>query len=90
MNKVIANKLEEILASKENGVRIQTSASLEEAYAALTAEGLDVTYEEFAQEYEKAMHEMIASDEGELDVDMLDSVGGGLWRGALIIWYQMR
>ena len=77
MSEMIMTKLEEIFANEDLAAKIQASASLEEAYELLRAEGLSVTYEAFAQEFEQIKNEMCAPEEEELDADTLDLVSGG-------------
>lgn len=76
MSEMIMTKLEEIFANEDLAAKIQASASLEEAYELLRAEGLSVTYEAFAQAFEQINSELCASEE-ELDADTLDLVNGG-------------
>ena len=77
MSEMIMTKLEEIFANEDLAAKIQASASLEEAYELLRAEGLSVAYEVFAQEFEQIKNEMGAPEEEELDADTLDLVSGG-------------
>ena len=77
MSEMIMTKLEEIFANEDLAAKIQASASLEEAYELLRAEGLDVTFETFAQEFEQIKNEMCAPEEEELNADALDLVSGG-------------
>lgn len=77
MSEMIMTKLEEFFANEDLTAKIQASASLEEAYELLRAEGLDVTFETFAQEFEQIKNEMCAPEDEELNADTLDLVSGG-------------
>ena len=77
MSEMIMTKLEEFFANEDLAAKIQASASLEEAYELLRAEGLDVTLETFAQEFEQIKNEMCAPEEEELNADTLDLISGG-------------
>ena len=77
MNETNVKKMEELLANGEFAQKIVDAGSLENAYLLFAEQGLDVSYEVFFRYIQDNLKHMeMLSENGELDVEQLDSVVG--------------
>ena len=91
MNETNIKKMEELLENEELAQKIVDAGSFENACLLFAEQGLDLSYEEFSQYIQDNLnHSEMISENGELNIEQLDSIGGGFWRGALVILIQMR
>lgn len=83
MNEMNVEKMEELLANEEFAQKVVDAGTYQKAYQLFAENGLDVSCEDFMEYVEDCRKVMtgkgLISENGEISVEMLDVVTGGVW-----------